>query len=105
MDVGFDSAGLAALCSSERRLADRWGPVMGRAVGRRLLDLSAATPAMLERIPSAAVSTDGNGETTITFDDVIVMRGALRSITGPGRSADPDQYVISSIEIKEVSAR
>jgi hypothetical protein len=105
MDVGFGSAGLAALCSSERRLADRWGPVMGRTVGRRLLDLSAATPATLERIPSATVSTDGNGETTMTFDDVIVMRGALRSIAGPARTADPDQYVISSIEIKEVSAR
>ena len=102
MDLSFDSAGLAALCSSELRMAERWGPIMGRTVGRRLLDLGAVTAATMTRIPTAAVAMDGKGKTTITFEDVIVVRGVISSSSATGRAtADPDQFVISSVEIQE----
>ncbi len=106
MDVSFASKGLAALCSSEQRMAERWGPTMGRTVGRRLLDLAAVTAATISRIPTAVVATDGKGDTTITFQDVIVMHGFISSGGTTGRgAADPDQFVIQSIEMQEGPAR
>jgi hypothetical protein len=106
MDLSFGSEGLAALYSSERRMAEQWGPTMGRTVGRRLLDLGAVTAATISRIPTAVVATDGKGETTITFEDVIVMRGVISSGSATGRgAADPDQFVIESIEMQEGAAR
>jgi hypothetical protein len=99
MNVSFDSAGLSALCGSERRMADRWGPAMGRTVGRRLLDLQAATASTIGLIPTAAVVTDSRGETTITFGEVLVVRGII-TVAG-GAATDSDHLLISSVDIEE----
>src|SRR4051794_8940583 len=97
MDVSFHTEGLAALCNSERRLAERWGPDLGRVVGRRLLDLAAATAATLEQIPSACVRRRRSGETTVTFADAIVIRGRLDA-SRQARAADADRFVIMSVD-------
>ena len=100
MNVSFSTAALAALCSSEHRLARRWGPEVGRTVGRRLLDLSAAGADALDRLPGARVSTNGSGETIIAFGDYIVVRGVIsRSTTGRCmQGADADDIVITSLD-------
>lgn len=81
MDVTFASTALAALCNSERLLAKRWGPEVGRTVGRRLLELAAADSAALVRLPRVSLSTNGNGETIIAFGDVVV-RGQIMAAGG-----------------------
>jgi hypothetical protein len=92
MDVFFNSATLAALCNSQRRLANRWGADAGRTVGRRLLEVGAADAAQLDRLPRADVSRNRRGETTIDFGDVVI-KGA---ISGDGREGE--RIVISSVE-------
>jgi hypothetical protein len=101
MDVTFRSAALAALCNSERRLAQRWGPEVGRTVARRLLDLAAADAATLDRLPGTRASTDGTGETTLTFGDEIVVRGVIsNSKDGANEArADADRLVIISLDV------
>jgi hypothetical protein len=95
MDISFDSAALAALCNSERRLTDRWGADAGHMVGRRLFELGSADPHNLDRLPRASVSADGQGEMTIDFDGEVIVRGRLDS---NGTSADG--LVISSLEVQ-----
>lgn len=87
MDVSFSSAALAELCNSEHRLARRWGQQAGRTVARRLLDLAAADAAAVCRLPEAHVSTNGTGETTITFGPGIVIRGFISNQDGASRPA------------------
>lgn len=89
MDVYFHSAALAALCNSERRLAECWGSSAGRMVGRRLLEISATDSADLDRLPRAEVTRHRRGETTIDFGDVV--------ITGVIRGDEAETIVISSI--------
>lgn len=99
MDLGFGSTGLATLCNAERLMVERWGTEMGKTVGKRLLDLRAATVGTIERIPTASVVRD-DGAMTITFDDAIAISGQLT--TGDdGVPADADQFVISRIRVKE----
>jgi hypothetical protein len=107
MDVSFDTADLATLCNSERRMARRWGPAMGRTVGRRLLDVAASTVATLDRIPTARVNTNGAGETTVTFAEAIVVRGCIVSSAGSAdhTTADTDSFVIASVEVREDRSR
>lgn len=101
MDVTFSSSALAALCNSERHLAQRWGPEVGRTVARRLLDLSAAEAATLGRLPGARVSTNGTGETSVAFGDDIVVRGVIsHSEDGAGGArADADCMLITSLDV------
>jgi hypothetical protein len=94
MDVSFQSAALAALCNSERRLADRWGVHTGRTVGRRLLDLGAADVSNLARLPRAEVSRNGRGETVIDYGDDVIVRGIING----GKGAD--RIVITSLEVQ-----
>jgi hypothetical protein len=95
MDVSFQTKGLAAVCNSEQRLAERWGPDLGRIVGRRLLDLAASTAATIDQIPTARVRRRNTGETTVTFAEAIVIRGRLER----PRPADEDRFVIMSVEV------
>lgn len=94
MDVDFQTAALAALCNSQRRLADRWGADAGRTVGRRLLEVGAADSASLRRLPRAEVTEGPRGETVIDFGD-IVIRG---TISADGRYGD--RIVITSLEVQ-----
>ena len=94
MDVTFRSAELAALCNSERHLADRWGVDAGRTVGRRLLELCAADVRSLHRLPRAEVSRNGQGETIIDFGEVVVQG----VISGDG--ADTERIVITSLVVQ-----
>lgn len=95
MDITFSSAALAALCNSEQRLAQRWGPETGRTVGRRLLELSACDTDALERLPRASVTLDGDGTTVIDFDGGIEVRG-LVSTDGAGG----DRIVITRLDVQ-----
>jgi len=104
MDLGFGSTGLATLCNAERLMIERWGPDTGRTVGKRLLDLSAATAGTIGQIPTATVLRDDDGAMTITFDDAITMSGQLTS-GGDGAPADADQFVISRIRVKKDARR
>ncbi|PZS37529.1 MAG: hypothetical protein DLM62_18695 [Pseudonocardiales bacterium] len=101
MDLTFSSAALAAVCNSERRLTQRWGLEVGRAVARRLLDLAATDAAALDRLPGARVSINGTGETAVTFGEAIVIRGVI-SISTDGTCAprsDADHMVITSLDV------
>jgi hypothetical protein len=101
MDVTFGSAALAELCNSERGLAQRWGQQAGRTVARRLLDLAAADAAAVCRLPEARVSTNGDGETTITFESRIVIRGVISDQDDVGRRvpACADRILITSVHV------
>ena len=107
MDVTFSSASLAALCNSERRLARRWGPEVGRTVARRLLDLVAVDAATLDRLPDASVSINGDGEATITFADEIVVRGVIGNSRDGARAAraDADHMLITSLDVHRSDQR
>ncbi len=100
MDATFGSAALAALCNSERRLADRWGADTGRTVGRRLYELGSADPRNLNRLPRASVSVDGHGETIIDFDSEVIFRGHLSADGMRG-----DCIVITSLEVQGSTQR
>ena len=79
MDVTFSSAALAALCNSEQRLAQRWGPEVGRTVGRRLLDLAAADADGADRLPGAQVAPTGPARPPSPSATAIVIRGVISS--------------------------
>ena len=107
MDVSFGSAALATLCSSEGRLAQRWGPDVAKIVGRRLFDLTAATAASLDHLPGARVTDSGANEITITFGESIVIHGVLNS-EGAGEHralADVDHIVITSLDVQKGGLR
>ena len=75
---------------------------MGRRVARRLLDLSAADVDALGRLPGTRVSSISSGETTITFDEHVVLRGIISSGTAQGRrpnSADHANLVITTMGV------
>jgi len=95
MDVTFGSAALAALCNSERRLADRWGADTGRTVGRRLYELRSAEVRNLNWLPRASVIVDGDGETVIDFDGEVTVRGRISTNGKRG-----DRIVITSLEVQ-----
>lgn len=101
MDVSFSSAALAELCNSEHRLAQRWGQQAGRMVARRLLDLAAADAATVCRLPEADVSTNGTGETTITFGREIVIRGVISNLDDADRPrrANADHILITTLHV------
>lgn len=107
MDVTFSGAALAALCNSQRRLIQRWGPEVGRTVARRLLDLAAADAADVARLPGARVSIDGDGETTITFNEAIVVRGTIHNSSDgpPATRSDADCLVITSLGVRQKEQR
>ncbi|MDA8359433.1 MAG: hypothetical protein M0Z95_24730 [Actinomycetota bacterium] len=94
MDVRFSTAALAALCNSERRLANRWGDEAGRTVGRRLVELCAADADTVLRLPGASVHQSQTGETVIDFG-IVTIRG---QISADGASGD--RIVISSVEVQ-----
>ncbi|MGD0985264.1 MAG: hypothetical protein ABSA65_15850 [Acidimicrobiales bacterium] len=101
MDVTFGNKALAALCNSEERLVQRWGPDIGETVARRLFDLAASTAASIDRIPEAEVVVNGTGETTITLSERIVIRGVINSAQARTRRsrADADYMVITSVDV------
>jgi hypothetical protein len=94
MDVRFSRAALAALCNSERRLADRWGDEAGHMVGRRLVELCAADADTVLRLPGASVDHNGTGETVIDFG-IVTIRGQISTDGASG-----DRIVISSIDVQ-----
>ena len=94
MDVTFSSAALAALCNSERRLADRWGDEAGRTVGRRLVELLAADADTVLRLPGASVDHNGTGETVIDFG-AVTIRGQISTDGASG-----DRILISSVDVQ-----
>lgn len=95
MDLTFRTAALAALCSSEHRLAARWGPEAGRTVGRRLYELMSADPQNLERLPRTSVSWDGDGTMTIEFGGQVIVNGRLGTDGQRG-----DYIMITSVEVQ-----
>lgn len=101
MNLSFGDAALAALCNSERRLARRWGHA-GHAVGRHLLDLSAAEAATIDQLPGARVHNDGSGEIVVAFDDEILITGIVSDATRDrqGLRADADQMMIRSVDVR-----
>lgn len=85
MDVSFGSAPIAALCNSERRLAERWGHERGKTMQRRLLELAAVDAADIGRLPRASILA-AHGEAVINFGDELVVRGVITAGDGtPGR--------------------
>jgi hypothetical protein len=101
MDVTFGDAALAALCNSERRLAQKWGAATGRAVGRRLLELAATDFEAIPRLPRTRVRTEDSGETVINFGggDITVRGSVLDGSPGddpPGRPL----LVIASVDAR-----
>lgn len=101
MDVTFADAALAALCNSEQGLTRRWGPVSGRTVARRLLELAAVDEQALSLLPRAQVRMDSAGETIIDFGGEVVIRGSItdRPPGGPATTACRSQLVITSLEV------
>lgn len=102
MNVVFGSATLAALCNSERRLADRWGPEVGRTVGRHLLDLAAADAADIDRLPGAHAETNGAGGIVIVIDDDIVLHAVIRR---SGEGAIAERLVVTSLDVNGSAQR
>lgn len=86
MDLTFADAGLAALCSCERLLVERWGREGFRSVARRLLELSAtADLSEVEDLPGAAVRRGENNAVTIEFGrGALAIRGTIAE-RSPGR--------------------
>ena len=94
MLVSFAGSELAALCNSEAALTQRWGHSTAAKIGRRLLDLSAATSSSVDRIPGARVTSLGDGVTAITFSDEFSVRGSMSP-----RPGAPDHILITSLEV------
>lgn len=107
MDVSFRSPALAALCNSERRLAERWGVENGRTVATRLFDLAAVDADNVGSLPQAQVTKNGVGETTIRFGERIVIEGVITLATPRGRllSADPDRMVVTRVAVEGSDGR
>lgn len=82
MDVSFGSAPIAALCNSQRRLAERWGHERAQTVQRRLLELAAVDAADIGRLPRANISA-AHGEAVIDFGGEVVVRGVITAGDGP----------------------
>lgn len=82
MDVRFGSAPIAALCNSQRRLAERWGHERAQTVQRRLLELAAVDAADIGRLPRANVVSAAHGEAVIDFGGEVVVRGAITAGDG-----------------------
>jgi hypothetical protein len=104
MNVTFASADLAALCNSEQRLTERWGPDTGRLVARRLLDLAAVQASAVGRLPGASIQIDEAGAAaTIHFGGEIEIRGVIKAM-GRGQSETrrgADRIVITSVDVHE----
>lgn len=101
MIVTFDSPTLAALCSSERRLIDRWGQDVGRTVGRRFLDLAAIEAVDIDRLPGAHVSGKGDGMSRLTFGGEIVIDGVITEADRHARTTgDEDRIVVTRVTVK-----
>lgn len=105
MDVSFCSAALAALCNSERRLAERWGGEDGRTIARRLLDLAAVDADHVGRLPRVEVTTNGAGETTIRFGERILVEGVIIRATPGGRVAEPDRMFVTNVVVEGSDGR
>lgn len=105
VDVSFCSAALAALCNSERRLAERWGGEDGRTIARRLLDLAAVDADHVGRLPWVEISTNGTGETTIRFGERIVVEGVITRASPGGRVADPDRILVTGVAVEGSDGR
>jgi hypothetical protein len=97
MEISFTSVDLAALCSSARRLAERWGEEAGGTVGRRLLDLLAADADVLHLLTGVRVSIGLGRETTLKFEDDIEIRGVIDRTTGDPTSGG--RMVISAVAV------
>lgn len=79
MDVSFGEAELAALCNSKVRLANHFGPSLGRLVGRRLLELAAAADLdELALLPGGRVQVSPAGMVRVIFvPDGIEVTGTI----------------------------
>lgn len=61
MEISFESARLAKLCNSEKKLRGKYGPRMAGLIQQRLLDLAAAeTLAVMRFLPGRCHELVGN---------------------------------------------
>lgn len=98
--MSFGDVTLATLCNSERRLVRRWGPELGRAVARRLLDLAAVDADHIQRLPHAEVDTGSAGETTIRFGERIVIEGIItRASPRTMVNSDGDRMLVTRLAV------
>lgn len=100
MDISFPEADLAALCNSERMLADRWSPDCGRNIGRRLLELGAAADlAVVKTLPGAIVEQRVDDTVAICFQPgSIEVIGVLLDSLPPGRKrSQPQPFRVLSV--------
>ncbi len=103
MDMSFAEPGLAALCNSRARLVARWGPELATIICRRLLDLAAADPDCLNRLPGVQVILD-NGAVVITFEGVVKISGALTSeLPTHGQITSDSRLIITSLTVTHPS--
>lgn len=73
MEVLFENAALAELCSSQQRLATRYGVAAARSICARLHEIeAAASPSELERLPHLAVREVASSPATVSL---VVMAG------------------------------
>lgn len=72
VELTFDDDELASLCSSSRRLSQRWGPELGAAVGRQLV--------LVQAVPDVvALHTLPNFQPVVgTQEWLATVRGRLR---------------------------
>jgi hypothetical protein len=104
MDLSFADAALAALCNSEGRLAERWGPEVARLIARRLLELAATDADAVERLPRAQVrAAEDTGETIIDFGGGdMVFRGEIHDGTaaGSGKTESRTHMLITGLDVR-----
>jgi hypothetical protein len=85
MDIWFGDDETAELCGCATRLATRWGPSGGRAVGRRLLQIEAApTIQALQALPGGLRNDATDGTWMIKVQDVAVIKFELDGDTVNG---------------------
>lgn len=89
--MSFGEADLAALCNSAGRLAERWGPELGRWIGRRLLELAAAADLTeIEALPGGHFHLGAAPSVTINFEPGgieltgVLLDGRSAAVYGPG---------------------
>src|SRR5262245_48127947 len=85
MDILFDDDETADLCSHAARLTARWGTKDGRAVGRKLVQIEAATTVeALRALPGGLRRDAANGTWMINVNGVAIIRFELDSDTDDG---------------------
>jgi plasmid maintenance system killer protein len=81
VELLFEDPALAELCSSQHRLATRYGATAARSICARLHEVeAAASPSELERLPHLAVREVASSPATVSLVLVDGYRLVLRAI-------------------------